>query len=155
MAQQNNIVRGDDLMLFDASGHSFAYATSHTLAVSADAQEISSKDSGKWKANKVTKLSWEISSENLYTEEDYTKIMDKMLAREPIAVSFGVKDEKELDVDGIDVNDNPYWSTGTLGYHGTAYITSINANANTGENATYSVTLTGASSLVKTGSIGD
>lgn len=149
MAQQNNIVRGDDLMLFDASGHSFAYATSHTLAVSADAQEISSKDSGKWKANKVTKLSWEISSENLYTEEDYTALMDKMLSRELIPISFGVKDADELDVDGIDVHTNAYWSKGTVGYKGSAYITSINANANTGENATYSVTLTGASSLTK------
>ena len=32
-------------------------------------------------------------------------------------------------------------------YMGSAYITSLTANANTGENATYSVTLTGTGSI--------
>ena len=59
------IIKGDDLMLFDAQGKSLAFATSHSLSINADSADVSSKDSGKWKANEVNKLGWEITSENL------------------------------------------------------------------------------------------
>ena len=42
------IIKGDDLMLFDAEGKSLAFATSHQLSISADAVETSSKDGGVW-----------------------------------------------------------------------------------------------------------
>jgi len=36
-------------------------------------------------------------------------------------------------------------------YSGKAFVTSLTANANTGENATFSITLTGSGALVKKG----
>ena len=43
-----SVIKGGDLMLF-VGGKSIAYATSHTLSISADTKENSSKDSGgKW-----------------------------------------------------------------------------------------------------------
>lgn len=44
----NNVIKGGDLMVF-ADNKSIALATNHTLTISADTKETSSKDSGgKW-----------------------------------------------------------------------------------------------------------
>lgn len=143
----NNIIKGDDLMLFDAQGKSLAFATSHTLSISADAVDTSSKDHGVWGANEVNKITWEITSENLYTEAAYDDLVGKMLAREAITVFFGTKKENDPDKTVAD-GDYTNW-TGAKGYTGKAFITSLSANANTGENATYSATFTGTGKLTK------
>lgn len=147
----NNIIKGDDLMLFDEKGHSLAFATSHTLTISADAVETSSKDGGVWGSNEVNKISWEITSENLYTDAAYDDLFSKIIAREPIKVYFGTKKENDPEKTVVD-GDYQYW-TGAKGYTGQALITSLVANANTGENATYSVTLTGCGKITKVASI--
>lgn len=85
------IIKGDDLMLFVESGNAFksiAYATSHTLTLTAETQDINSKDHGLYGATSVNKISWEIQSENLFTTEDYDMLFDMMIAREPINVYF-------------------------------------------------------------------
>lgn len=44
----NKVIKGADLMIF-ADSKSIALATNHTLTISADTKETSSKDSGgKW-----------------------------------------------------------------------------------------------------------
>lgn len=146
MAQ--NIIKGDDLMLFDSAGKSLAYATAHTLTITASASDVSSKDHGIWTGNEVNKISWEITSENLYTDTAYDDLFTKMTAREAITVYFGHKNETGTGtvVDG----DYENWTGKADGcYYGKAYITSLTANANTGENATYSLTLTGSGKIVK------
>ena len=144
----NTIIKGDDLMLFDKDKKSLAFATSHSLSISADAVEISSKDNGIWKANTVNKLSWEITSENLYTTTEYDKLFTSMISRTPIKVYFGVKSESD-ETKSVADGDLDNWSITSGAYTGSAVITSLTANANSGDNATYSVTLTGASKLVK------
>lgn len=147
----NTIIKGDDLMLFDEAGKSLAFATSHTLSISADAVDTSSKDHGIWKANEVNKINWEITSENLYTNNAYDALMEKMLARQPITVYFGIKKENDVDKTVAD-GDYENW-TGASGYTGTVLITSLSVNANTGENATYSATFTGTGKLTKCATI--
>lgn len=51
-------IKGSDLMLFVA-GKSVAYATSHTLSVSADTTDTSNKDEGGggWASSDINKLS--------------------------------------------------------------------------------------------------
>ena len=142
-----NIIKGDDLMLFDEQGKSLAFATAHTLSISADAVDTSSKDHGVWGANEVNKITWEITSENLYTEDSYDALMTKMLNREAITVYFGTKKENDANKTVAD-GDYTNW-TGAKGYTGKAFITSLTANANTGENATYSATFTGTGKLTK------
>ena len=44
----NKIIKGRDLMLFDNDGHSYAYATNHTLTITAETIDVSSKDHGVW-----------------------------------------------------------------------------------------------------------
>lgn len=144
----DTIIKGNDLMLFDNAGKSLAYATAHTFSLSGDTADISSKDHGIWGASEITKINWEITSENLYTENEFDNLFNIMLTREPIEVEFGLKTETGTGtvVDG----DYPNWtpSTGHT-YKGKVYITSLNANANNGENATFSCTLTGAGKIVK------
>lgn len=143
----NTIIKGDDLMLFDEVGKSLAFATSHTLSISADAVDTSSKDHGIWKANEVNKINWELTSENLYTNDAYDTLMEKMIARQPITVYFGTKKETDADKTVAD-GDYTNW-TGASGYTGKVLITSLSVNANTGENATYSATFTGTGKLIK------
>ena len=160
-------IKGDDLMLFnDETGKSYAFATAHTLTITADTADTSSKDHGVWTGNEVAKISWEITSENLYTSEGFDSLFDKMINREAIPVAFGLKQKGKADSTVVD-EDYSNWtpdygatvpekgnpeapSTDTTTkdmYRGKAYITSLTANANTGENATYSVTLTGTGSI--------
>lgn len=171
MAKQ--IIKGDDLMLFDSTGKSIGYATAHTLTLSAEAQDVSSKDHGIWTGNEVNKISWEITSENLYTTEEFDALFSAMIAREGIIVYFGTKtaaqDKTVADddfnawslaptanvPDGASEAVGSYSATGsaagTAGYKGKVFITNLQANANTGENATFSVTLTGSGKIEKLG----
>ena len=75
----NKIIKGRDLMLFDDKGKSFAYATNHTLTMTAETSDISSKDHGIWSATEVSKYTWEITSENLFTENAYANMFDAMI----------------------------------------------------------------------------
>ena len=141
----SNIIKGDDLMLFDADGHSIAFATSHTLTLTANSADINSKDHGQWGASEINKINWEISSENLYTEDAYDSLFDSMIARNSIDVFFGKK--AETGTGTVADGDYEYWTKGTTYYKGKAFITSLTANAATGENATFSITLTGTGKI--------
>lgn len=141
-----NIIKGHNLMLFDSNGESIAFATNHTLSLNGDAQDVSSKDHGIWGASEVNKLTWEITTENLYTTEAFDDLFSKMVARTSITVYFALKAEAD---DGKSVVDGDYteWSKATSGYTGKVVITSLSANAPDGENATFSCTLTGAGKI--------
>lgn len=143
-----NIIKGRNLMLFSSEGTSYGFATNHTLSITADTSDISSKDHGIWGASEVSKISWEISTENLYTEKEYDKLFEAMILGEPIELRFGIKAEAD---DGKTVVDGDYdnWTAGSTYYNGKAYITSLEANAQNGENATFSATFSGCSKLAK------
>lgn len=145
------IVRGDDLMLFDANQKSIAFATSHTLTLTSDVTEISCKDSGMWKDAKVNKLGWEITSENLYCEEEYTYIYDKWVSGAPIVAYWGTSYTPVNNDGGID-SPNSYYTpkAQTALYYGNAIITNLSVNAASGDNATCSVTLQGIGQFNKT-----
>lgn len=148
MAQK--LVKGDDLMLFDKDGKSFGYATAHTITLSGETVDVSSKDHGIWGASEVNKITWEITSENLYSDVAYEALFDIMMAREAITVSFGHKAETDPEKTVVD-GDYEHWTPVATGvYTGKAFLTSLTANANNGENATFSITLTGAGKIVKT-----
>lgn len=150
------IEKGDDLMLFDAAGKSMAFATSHVLTITGETTDVTSKDHGIWQGNEVSKFNWEITSENLYTMDLYDDLFDKMMSREPMTVYFGKKKENDPDKSVAD-GDYPNWTVdaGANKYvrTGKVLITSLVANANTGENATCSVTLTGTGKISKANAI--
>ncbi len=142
----NRIIKGKDLMLFNSDGISFAYATNHTFTLSADTLETSTKDNGKWNSTIVSKYTWEITSENLYTESDYGSLFDSMILGQPVTVMFGVKAEDDTIGTVVD-GTYPYWTKGYNYYKGKAIITSLTANATNGENSTISITFTGVGKL--------
>lgn len=149
MANLSNsqIVKGDELMIF-LDGKSIAFATSHTLTLTGNTLDIASKDHGFWGASIVGKRTWEISSENLFSDDGFAKMYDAWVAGTELTLVFGKASDYEIN--GI-IDKAESWTAPTSGsyWSGKAYITSLTANAATGENATYSVTFTGAGALEK------
>jgi len=142
------IVKGDELQLF-YNGSAFAWATSHTLTLTGNTVDIATKDHGSWGASEIGNITWEITSENLYCDDDYDMLFDLMVQKEPITVVFAKVsnyDPNGLTRAGGEVSA---WTYGTTYRQGNAVISSLTANANTGENATFSLTLTGAGPLTK------
>lgn len=141
------IIKGDELMLFN-NEKSIAYATSHTLTINGNTIDISSKDHGFWGASEMGNITWEITSENLFTESYYEQLFDAMINKTPLTVAFGFA--SDWNVNGLGENQADYsLSKSKSFYTGQAYLTSLTANANTGENATFSITLTGSGALAK------
>lgn len=147
------ITQGGDLMLF-IGGKSIACATNHTLSVNAETTDTSHKDighgnGGTWTSTAVKTLSWEVSTENLFTVDgegkEYADLFDAMVARQPLTVVFSK--EKETTPDVPDGGWTPA-ATGT--YTGQAIITRLDLNAPNGDNATYSATFTGVGALTHT-----
>lgn len=144
---KSTIVRGDEIMLFK-DGKSLAYATSHTLSITGNTIDISSKDHGYFGASEIGNITWEITSENLYVDSEFDNLFTAMVAKTPITVTFGHADNYNANGLGdSSTNWIPDASVGAKYYEGPAIITSLQANANTGENATYSITLTGNGAL--------
>ena len=141
MANTNKVIKGRDLMLFNGQGKSFAFATNHTFTINAD--------HGIWGGSEVTKFTWEISTENLYTPTNFSSLFDLMLAGTPMKVRFGLKAENDNSKNVAD-GDYENWSSGNEYYEGDAVITSLVANAANGDNATYTATFTGAGKIVRT-----
>lgn len=150
------IKKGTNLMLFVGQGtpttyKSIAHATSHSLNISAETQDISSKDYGKYGASSVNKITWNITSENLMTT-DYDTLFDLMVAGNPIPITWGERSQAssidELSDATPAVNEYSPKTT-AITYTGKAIITSLNANAPNGDNATYTVELQGVGAITK------
>lgn len=141
----NGITLGDKLMLFDAQGKSIAFATSHTLTKTLATTEINCKDAGIYGSQAAGKLSWEITSENLYSNGGYKAMRDAMNGRTPIMVYFG---EASQSYDGGIDSPDENWTKGSGNItYGNALVTSLTLNAASGDNATMSITLTGCGAL--------
>ena len=149
------ILKGDQIQLWDYDNGTLAYATSHTLTLTGNTTDISSKDHGWWTATSVGSLTWEITAECLYTYSDFDLLFNKMIYNEKIHLIWSEVDN--YDPNGLTTTGGNVqkWNYSQKYYSGYAIITSINANANTGENATYSVTFTGAGTLSKVETITD
>ena len=144
-----NITKGDQLMLF-VGGQSIVFATAHTLTLTTNTTDIASKDHGIYGAKDVSTITWEITTENLFAESDYATLVDSMLAGQPVDVVFA--NAASWVKTGID-NSTKTWTPDSAGTQlsGKALITSLTANANTGENATFSATFTGVGAISKSG----
>ena len=148
-----NIIEGSDLMIFaqlGASGTpvSIAFATNSTLSISSESSQISSKDHGSalWNTQTISSMSWEMGTENLYSDEvnnGFDALFDAMTSRKEVTVYFSVKSDTAFS----DSTDS--WTMTAGGYTGKAYITSLQATASNGETATFTATFTGNGALSK------
>lgn len=143
------IIEGSNLMLFSNVGGSgstmtaLAAATSCKIGLKGNVQSKKSKDSGCWDESDITTLSWEASSDNLFTVEDYKTLMTAMISRLPINLQFSTVKNSD-SVNGMPVTG---WTANADGFKGLALITSLEATGNNGDNATYSISLTGSGPL--------
>ena len=135
-------IKGQELMLF-VNGKSIAYATNHTLNLSAELADVSNKDegSGDWKVQEVKQMSWEATTENLYSVDGYDSLFTLMTAKTPITAVFAPKTETD-----INVPSGGTW-TASVGYTGQVIINSISVNAQVGDYATFTVNFTGVGAL--------
>lgn len=155
MALTKKLIEGSDLMLF-YNGKSLAHASSHTLSLSANTEEINTKDTGVWGMTEVGNITWEITSDYMYTVADYETIFDLMLAKNPIDVVFGLKagykGSQSYDPSATrNVDDDGNWvpdSTANM-YKGKVIITNLEVSASAGEKATYSITMQGYGAITK------
>lgn len=150
-----SVIKGGDLMLF-VGGKSIAYATSHSLSISADTKETSSKDSGgKWQTSEVGTLSWTCSSENLCGNSTagigFDELFEYMVDRKPITGVFALEgDSTNFDEGKLDAVPTAGWKPkANDGYTGQMIITNLEKNAPNGENATIKVDFTGVGALTK------
>lgn len=144
----NQIINGSDLMVFVGEGaamKSLAYATSCSLSLTTETQSIASKDHGKWGGQKPLKNNWEVSSDNLYTSEDFATLFGAYSDGTQLNIVFNLSQEEGTPNDDGTMAPVGGWTPKTTGgYSGKAYITNINVNAPDGDNATYSVTFGGS-----------
>jgi len=141
------IIKGDELQLF-INNNAPVWATSHTLTLTGNTLDIATKDHGNWAASEIGNLTWELTAECLYSDGDYDDMFDYMVAKTRMMIQFA---------EVANYNPNGLVSTGgevqawqpdvMNSKKGYAVVTSLTANANTGENATYSITFTGAGPL--------
>ena len=115
-------INGSDLMLFlkgDAEDYiSIAFATSHTLSLSTETIETSSKDTGgKWVSKAPRKLSWTTSTENLYAVEGDGKTFDDL---------FTLWSERKEIITSLEVNaPNGDNATFTASFEGVGALTKV------------------------------
>lgn len=147
------IIKGGDLMLF-IGNKSIGYATSHSLSISADTKETSTKDSGgKWQTSEVGLISWTASSENLYANEakgmTYNDLFNSMVNRTELDAVFTLKDDStNSETENSDtVPSNGWTPKANTGYQGKVIITSIELNAPNGEDASFTVQFQGTGPL--------
>ena len=153
-----SVIKGGDLMLF-VNGKSIGFATSHTLSISAETKETTSKDSGgKWQSSEAGVLSWNASSENLVGDKvegvGYDELFDMMIARKPITGVFALEGNSANLADGkLDKVKTGGWTPkASDGYTGEMLITNIEKNAAVNENATFKIDFQGVGELKKVGS---
>lgn len=156
-----DIIKGSDLMLFvkqtNGTVHSLAFATSHSFNISSETSDISTKDHGFWGAKEITRITWQITTDNLYTVDTFNELYDRMISRQPIEVFFCLKNPTERQGTPATVNlpgdtyDSwtPTTTVGEEGYYGRVYITSLDATAASGDNATFSATFDGIGAITK------
>ena len=151
------MVDGSNIMLFSyetSTGlyKSIAHGTSHSLSLSADTQDINTKDAGVYGLTEVNKINWEIQAEHMYTHDGYDEFFTNMTNKTPIKVLFGLKADAEIGGTPADVNinaDGNWTPNSSYIYSGNAIITSLNWNAEAGQKSTVSVTLNGQGAISK------
>ena len=148
---KGNPINGSDLMLF-VGGVSIAFATNHSLSLSTETVETSSKDNGgKWTAKKAKKRSWTVTTENLYSLDgegkNFADLFTLWNSGEEIEVVFTLETGYASKAD--EVTEGGWKPIASGQYKGKAIITSLDVNAPNGDNATYTATFEGVGALTK------
>lgn len=154
------IINGSDLMVFMEYGGktvSVALSTSHTLNLTMNTVDVSTKDNGngRWQSSEAGLRSWEVTTDNLVGDGSdpgvgVDALILKMMTGEKVKLVFGLQgnmDTEGKDDDPFKVPEGGWTPLGGSHYKGEALVTSISVNANNGEKASYNATFTGCGGL--------
>lgn len=151
--KNSNIVKGSALQVtLGTGGIILGFATSHALSITVNTTEVSTKDHGDYPGIIKQNTTWEVTCENLFCGRNWDELQVMLNGDTPVTVSFvpvsnytskGIV-QPESDSESTQTTA---WEAGTAIATGQAYITSLNVNAASGDNATISATFTGAGPL--------
>lgn len=137
MAQTTGVMNGTDLGVYfgtsDGSEVLIAKATECSISINEDARDTTTKDSSGWRELLEGLRSWSVSTSHLHAEDDTTNIQDLWSAYSSRATVYLLLSTAQ---------------TGDYRWNGAARIASIEKNAGTEDNVTYSVTFEGTGALV-------
>lgn len=153
--QNSDILKGSKLMVFIGSDP-IAFATSHSLSITMNTTEISTKDHGDFPSVIGQNITWEITTENLYSDGGETALWNAMKTMQPVTVQFAPASNysNTTSQQGLLADGQANWTAGTAIASGKALVTSLSVNAPAGDNATLSATFTGVGALDQAGSGG-
>lgn len=146
---------GQNIMLFayTSNGYkSIAHASSHSLSISTETEEINTKDSGAASWITASKYSWEISCDHFYTTEGYDTFFNLITdpSNNELKVCFGLKNEAD-DAAAVNLSSDGNWTPKTsYVYYGTVTVSSLDWQADSGSKSTFSATLQGKGQISKT-----
>lgn len=134
-----------------------AFATNHTLNITTNTNEITTKDHGDYPAVLPTTITWEVTCENLYATDSMETLLDYISNRKKVDITFaecnnystgsGSTYSYDNVEEGIIETSKTEWTVGKVIAAGKAYVTSYSINAPAGENASISCTFTGCGTL--------
>ena len=147
-----DIIKGSKLMVF-YNNAPIGFATSHSLSMTMNTSQVSTKDNGDFPSTLAQNITWEITAENLYSELGEATYMQIMSSMQPVTLVFAEASNYSNTTaqKGLPLDDNGQeWAVGTKVAEGKALLTSFSINAPAGDNATMSVTFTGTGELQTT-----
>lgn len=153
LRSNTDIIKGSKLMVF-LNDAPIAFATSHSLSITVNTSEVSTKDHGDFPSVIGNNITWEITTENLYSDNAESALWAAMKTMQPVTVKFAPASNysNETSQKGIvGVESATEWTSGTAIASGKALITSLSVNAPSGDNATLSATFTGVGELDQAG----
>jgi predicted secreted protein len=172
LPNNNDVIYGTDLVLMVNVGteqaplwQQFAHAQSHSIDITRESRQVSSKSTGEWMLSRYGKISWSGSIEGLIIYDanvfNYEQLADMQIGRDLIKVISVLNDAEQgtpLDDAKADYDpteallanaaQNPF-TVGTPYYEGDAIISSLGKTAGQDDNATFSLSFEGASALEK------
>ena len=153
LRSNTDIIKGNKLMVF-LNDAPIAFATSHSLSITVNTSEVSTKDHGDFPSVIGNNITWEITTENLYSDNAESALWAAMKTMQPVTVKFAPASNynNATSQKGIvGVASATEWAAGTAIASGKALITSLSVNAPSGDNATLSATFTGVGELDQAG----
>ena len=149
LRSNTDIIKGNKLMVF-LNDAPIAFATSHSLSITVNTSEVSTKDHGDFPSVIGNNITWEITTENLYSDNAESALWTAMKTMQPVTVKFAPASNYNNTTSQkgiVGVESAAEWTAGTAIASGKALITSLSVNAPSGDNATLSATFTGVGEL--------
>lgn len=144
-----DLIRGEELLLYIKVGEvltPIAFASSHTLSLSADTIDTSNKMSGAWKAAIAGQIGWTVTAESLLSKTaghlSFATLAKLMAKRAPVEILIAERKATPLETeDPFTADTAAKWNSGT------AFITSLDKKADKGAICSSSITLQGTGAL--------